>query len=121
MIKTNLGQTVTNSRRERARKAYNKWRSQGEGRAFLCMLFSMNEGRCPNCGVEMILYFGESKNGESEQNRATLDHKIPLHITQEHDKNNLTLMCYRCNKDKAGEVSAQQTKKYIPSYKKVFV
>ena len=90
------------SKYERAKKSYSRWRNRGEGRAFIAILFSMNEGKCPRCGVPMFLAFDEKMNLFSSR-RATLDHVVPLIETQTHDKNNLAICCSGCNRDKGLE------------------
>lgn len=81
---------------ERARERYRQWRTRGEGRAYLSILFSMCEGICPICGKPMYLSFGEVK-GLPKDLRATFDHIVPLKFTKKHEKTNLMICCYACN------------------------
>ena len=96
----------------RARKSYAKWRSRGEGRAFIAILFSMNEGICPRCGRKMYLAYGHEDGRSMNNARATLDHRVPLAVRPQHDKNNLDLCCYGCNHDKGMEQYAAETNKH---------
>lgn len=94
----------------KAKTIYDRWRNRGEGRMYLCVLFSMCEGKCPNCGKNMNLNFYNGKSrGGSPHNMATLDHIIPLNTTEKHDKMNLQIMCFECNHNKAGEIEARNS------------
>lgn len=96
------------------RRKYGHWRNQGEGRALLCIQFSLCEGLCPSCGIPMILYFGEGRlsGRKSEHNRATFDHVEALCFAKEHNKFNVKISCYKCNHDKGLEEEAVLMKKF---------
>lgn len=83
------------------RQAYRHWRQRTkESKIYLCTLFAISEGKCPECGVDMYLDF---KNTMYE-NKATLDHVEPLSVTMEHDKLNLQIMCWKCNREKGNKI-----------------
>lgn len=81
------------------RIARNKYRSyrqrKKESKVYLGILFAMCEGKCPTCGVNMILSFNEIDN--MRINSATLDHVYPLSKELEHKKYGLEIMCRNCN------------------------
>lgn len=81
---------------ELARGRYNDWRNHTkESKTYLCILFALSNGICPECGVDMILSFNKTANESG--NAASLDHVKPLSETLIHDKLNLRIMCRSCN------------------------
>lgn len=81
------------------RGKYHAWRNQTkEAKIYLSTLFAMCEGECPKCGRDMILTF--SKQYSTFDNRATLDHIVPMSKVVEHNKFGLQILCARCNQDK---------------------
>lgn len=93
------GQTkLAHYRKNNDREAYRKWRQRSkESRLYLATMFVLAEGRCPKCGIDMYIDF---KN-ESRDDKASLDHIIPLSKTMEHTKLGFQIMCTRCNRLKA--------------------
>lgn len=73
---------------------YQRWRNRSrESKIYLCTLFTLADGKCPECKVDMIVTFADL----NMPNKATLDHIDPLSETMEHDKLNLRIMCQQCN------------------------
>src|SRR3990167_5061906 len=84
---------MKNIQKTQSRDRYNRWRKQAkESKLYLCTLFVLAEGRCPECGVDMYIDFMET----NEDNKASLDHVNPISRTLYHDKLNLQIMCRKC-------------------------
>lgn len=93
------------SRKDRtqiARRTYERWRNQKRtAKVYIAILFSMCNGVCPECGVDMVLSFNVGEN--NRLNAATLDHITPLADVMEHSKYGLQIMCKACNREKGQE------------------
>lgn len=56
-----------------ARRGYHRWQQQKKtAKVYIATLFAMCEGKCPHCGVDMILSFSEKDRDRGDN--ATLDH-----------------------------------------------
>lgn len=88
------------SKRDIARKQYAQWQNRTrEAKMYKAILFVLSEGKCPNCGIYMVLSFNYKMN--KRDNAATLDHTIPIAKTLEHSKYGLEIMCKKCNSEKS--------------------
>lgn len=97
------------SKRDLARKHYSHWQWRTtESKVFKALLFALARGKCPSCGVDMVMSFNEKIN--TQDNAATLDHTIPLAYTLEHSKYGLEIMCKKCNSAKSDKLP-QEVKK----------
>jgi len=84
---------------EKARSDYRRWRNKRvTSKIYLSVLFSICEGKCPTCGVDMILSFNNTDN--QSKRSATLDHIMPLSEILKHSKYGLQIMCKDCNSRK---------------------
>jgi len=82
----------------RVRDTYRSWRHlTKESKLYLAVMFVLCEGKCPKCGVGMILSF--TKEDECPRS-ATLDHINNLSYTEKHEKLGLTILCKACNSRK---------------------
>jgi len=77
-------------------KQYRRWReTKRESKIYRAMLFAICDGKCPICGVDMVLSFNSEVN--QKKNSVTLDHIIPLRLKGSHYKEGLEIMCKGCN------------------------
>lgn len=104
------------SKKEIARGKYDRWISNTkESKIYICVLFALARGKCPTCGVDMVLSFNEEVR--RQDNSATLDHTIPIALVKEHHKYGLEIMCRKCNQEK-GVRDKSFIDKYVPKLHK---
>lgn len=82
-----------------ARRGYHRWRQRKKtAKIYIAVMFAMCEGKCPECGRDMVLSFSQPYS--DIENSATLDHTIPLLESAPHSKFGLRIMCKKCNSER---------------------
>ncbi len=61
----------------------------------VAILFFLSEGKCNYCGIEVII--PENRKYFKSENRAVIDHKIPVAGGGSNSLDNLVLSCQKCN------------------------